>query len=98
MYLFTDSTSANRDLPAILQFSGSSGNPVTKYDICLFFAKTLGIQNIETLLEPVRQGNLPGETRRPRDCHLSNKALEQLGIDVREDQTFFDWFTAYLRK
>lgn len=93
-----DRKSNDKELPPILQFSGSQGHPVTKYDICITFARILGIDGVETLLEPVRQGNLPGETRRPRDCHLSNSKLESLGIDAGEEQSFESWFKEYLKQ
>ncbi|KAK9898772.1 NAD(P)-binding protein [Cystobasidium minutum MCA 4210] len=90
--------SADKELPPILQFSGSQGHPITKYGISLLFSRILGIEGTEKLLEPVRQGNLPGETRRPRDCHLSNAKLESLGIDTSEGKSFESWFEEYLKQ
>lgn len=63
----------------------------SKLDISYFYAECLGIKNTD-FLEPVREGNLPGQTRRPRDCHLSISALQDLGIDTSETESFESWF------
>ena len=63
---------------------------MSKLDISLFYAKQLGITDVD-FLRPVREGPKPSETRRPRDCHLSNSVLESLEIDVREEESFESW-------
>lgn len=66
-------------LPRILQFS--SEDRMTKYEICQLFGEIMGlpIENIKANTE----GNDPNASvQRPYDCHLSTKALKDLGIDV----------------
>src|SRR4051794_25481371 len=66
-------------LPKILQFS--SEDKYTKYQICQLFAEIMGL-NIDAI-EPNTQGNDPNaKVQRPYDCHLSTKALKDLGINV----------------
>lgn len=54
---------------------------MTKYEICQHFGEIMGlsIAGIEANME----GNDPNASvQRPFDCHLSTKALKDLGIDV----------------
>lgn len=45
-------------------------------------SKLLGLSSqADANLARVSQGPGKGETVRPRDCHLSNAALESLGVD-----------------
>jgi S-adenosylmethionine synthetase len=39
-----------------------------------------------------------GQTERPENTQLSMKALSELGIDVREDESFGDWWGAYIKE
>jgi S-adenosylmethionine synthetase len=87
----TDRNSLDITLPTILHFSSQS-KVYSKLDMSNFLASCLGIDNAADFLVPVREGPKEGETRRPRDCHLSNGALEELGIDTREEETFEQWF------
>ncbi|EFW99565.1 NAD dependent epimerase dehydratase family protein [Grosmannia clavigera kw1407] len=75
------------DLPPVLQFS--SEDRFTKYEICRLFAETLGV-NIDRLLPDPTGGNT-SSIQRPYDCHLSTKALKDLGIDVHT-QDFRGWW------
>lgn len=80
-------------LPAILQFS--SEDKMTKYEICQAFGKIMGldISNIEANT----QGNDPNAAvQRPYDCHLSTRALRDLGIDVSTCE-FFEWWRREVR-
>ena len=77
-----------QSLPRILQFSSES--KYTKYEMCQLFAEIMGlpIDNIEANTE----GNDPNATvQRPYDCHLSTRALQELGIDV-STQDFVGWW------
>lgn len=66
-------------LPRILQFS--SEDRFTKYEICELFAEIMGL-SLEGM-EANKQGNDPNASvQRPYDCHLSTKALRDLGINV----------------
>ena len=91
-YLST-SEAERSSLPRTLQFS--SEQQYTKYEMCQLFAEILGlpIDNIEANTE----GNDPNASvQRPYDCHLSTKALKNLGIDV-STQDFVAWWRRELR-
>jgi S-adenosylmethionine synthetase len=89
-----DNNSTTSELPQILHFS-SQKKVYTKLEISQFFAKCLNIEDTSFLI-PVTEGPKPGDTRRPRDCHLSNAALEKLGIDTSEGTSFETWFSKEL--
>lgn len=77
-------------LPRILQFS--SQDAMTKYDICQRFGEVMGLSTAG--IEPSTEGsNASDSARRPYDCHLSTRRLEQLGIDVSTCD-----FTAWWRR
>ncbi|KAA1115532.1 hypothetical protein PGT21_036980 [Puccinia graminis f. sp. tritici] len=83
-------------LPPILHFS--SEEEYTKYKISLVFAKLLKLSEAEIknlVAQPDPPQPAQGETMRPRDCRLSNRALASLGISV-EQARFVHWWTAYL--
>ena len=67
-------------LPEILHFS--SQETLTKYEICQMLARLhsppLDISN----MKPVTEGPKPGETIRPKDCHLSNVSLPLAPLTV----------------
>jgi len=80
-------------LPKILQFS--SEDKYTKYQICQLFAEIMGL-NIDAI-EPNTQGNDPNaKVQRPYDCHLSTKALKDIGVDV-STQDFTGWWRREVR-
>ncbi|KAI0011114.1 NAD(P)-binding protein [Xylariaceae sp. FL0662B] len=84
-YLDSDDRSA---LPRILQFS--SEDKCTKYEICQRFGEIMGLS--VAAIEPNTEGNDPGAAvQRPYDCHLSTRALKDLGIDV-STQDFTGWW------
>merc|ERR1711939_29431 len=68
--------------PPILHFS-SQDKTWTKYLIAKFFCEL--VDKDSEMLEPVNVGPdvAKGETIRPRDCHLSNRAIEALGVDTK---------------
>lgn len=85
--------SERTSLPRILQFS--SEDKYTKYEICQLFSEIMGL-NIDAI-EPNTQGNDPkASVQRPFDCHLSTKALKDIGIDV-STQDFTGWWRREVR-
>lgn len=91
-YLAVDD-SERAKLPKVLQFS--SEDKVTKYEICELFGDIMGL-SIENI-EPNTQGNDPNASvQRPYDCHLSTKALKDIGIDVWT-QDFTGWWRREVR-
>ncbi|KAK5662775.1 hypothetical protein OQA88_6183 [Cercophora sp. LCS_1] len=75
-------------LPRVLQFS--SEDRYTKYEICQLFAEIMGVPMDN--IEPNTEGNDPGASvQRPYDCHLSTRALKEIGIDV-STQDFTGWW------
>ncbi|KAI8659585.1 hypothetical protein LRP88_06154 [Fusarium phalaenopsidis] len=66
-------------LPYILQFT--SEDRMTKYEIVQLFGEIMGLSTEG--IKPNAEGNDPNASvQRPYDCHLSTKALRDLGIDV----------------
>jgi S-adenosylmethionine synthetase len=86
-----DRNSLDISLPTILHFSSQS-RVYTKLEISQFYAKQLGIEDT-SFLTPVTEGPKEGETKRPRDCHLSNAVLESIGIRTHEEESFESWFS-----
>ncbi|KIH87942.1 hypothetical protein SPBR_05154 [Sporothrix brasiliensis 5110] len=80
-------------LPPVLQFS--SEDRYTKYEICQVLAEVLGV-GLDRLEADPTGGNVPGGVQRPYDCHLSTKALQDLGIPVHT-QNFKDWWRRELK-
>jgi len=77
-----------KELPRVLQFS--SEDKYTKYEICQLFAEIMGLP-IDGI-EPNMEANDPmSSVQRPYDCHLSTKALKEIGIDV-STQDFVGWW------
>lgn len=75
-------------MPKILQFS--SEDKLTKYEICKVFSDIMGLPI--TRIEANTEGNDPNAAvQRPYDCHLSTKALKDLGISVTT-QDFIGWW------
>ena len=75
-------------LPRILQFS--SEDSFTKYEICQMFAEIMGLP-LEGMVAD-KAGNDPNASvQRPYDTHLSNRALKDIGINVRT-QDFKAWW------
>lgn len=78
-------------LPSHLHFSAQE--EFSKLDMARLFAKLLGVSSDHLVAVSDEPG--PGETPRPRDCHLSTAALEKLGIDVNPAQGFESWWAQY---
>lgn len=91
-YLAIDD-SERASMPKVLQFS--SEDKFTKYEICQLFGDIMGL-SIENI-EPNTQGNDPNSSvQRPYDCHLSTKALKDIGIDIWT-QDFTGWWRREVR-
>lgn len=72
----------------ILQFS--SEDRYTKYEICELLAEVMTLPMGK--MEANKEGNDPNaKVQRPYDCHLSTKALQELGIGV-QTQDFKGWW------
>ncbi|KAI9846345.1 MAG: hypothetical protein M1837_004198 [Sclerophora amabilis] len=77
-------------LPKILQFS--SEDSYTKYEICKLFAEEILGLPLDGITPDKEGGNVPGaKVQRPYDCHLSTRALRELGVDV-QTMNFKDWW------
>lgn len=86
-------TTDKASLPKVLQFS--SEDKYTKYEMCQVFGEIMGL-NIDRI-EPNTEGNDPNASvQRPYDCHLSTRALKELGIDV-STQDFVGWWRREVR-
>ncbi|GAA5824175.1 hypothetical protein JCM11251_001552 [Rhodosporidiobolus azoricus] len=89
--------SQNQQIPAVLHFSAQQ--LFTKYTICQLFARLHNppLDLCSGGLVSVDVGPGPGETIRPRDCHLSNREIENLGINTKTVD-FESWWKQYLSK
>jgi S-adenosylmethionine synthetase len=75
-------------LPQILQFS--SEDKFTKYEMCQVFGEIMGLSIAG--IEANTEGNDPNSpVQRPYDCHLSTRALKDMGVDV-STQDFTSWW------
>lgn len=79
-------------LPKILQFS--SEDKCTKYEICERLAQILGLPMPHIIANSTVDPN--PSVKRPYDCHLSTKALKDLGINVTT-MDFEAWWKRELR-
>ncbi|GAA5881432.1 hypothetical protein JCM16303_005647 [Sporobolomyces ruberrimus] len=89
--------SLSRPLPSTLHFSAQER--LTKYEILKIFASAhappLELDEAGWLIRD-DAGPQPGDTIRPKDCHLSNRALEALGIDCSTAVTFGQWAQGFV--
>ena len=83
-----------QQLPPILHFSAQER--MTKLDMARTFARLLNLPTDH--IQAVSDEPKPGDTPRPRDCHLSNAALEQLGVDTQAAASFEAWWAAYFAR
>ncbi|RDB30651.1 Methionine adenosyltransferase 2 subunit beta [Hypsizygus marmoreus] len=90
-----------KPIPPILHYSAAE--PFTKYEICLVFAKILGLPH-DHIIPDAEPPSGAGATTRPRDCHLYTKETEDLGVAGETDSgplglsLFEEWWTEYLKK
>ena len=66
-------------IPSVLHYSAAE--PYTKYEICLVFAKLLGLPHTHIIPQPDAPSD-PGATKRPRNCQLDTRNTEALGGDL----------------
>ncbi|OLN84894.1 Methionine adenosyltransferase 2 subunit beta [Colletotrichum chlorophyti] len=84
-YVETDDRSS---LPKILQFS--SEDKMTKYEICEKFADIMGLP-LDGIIANTEGNDPNASVQRPYDCHLSTRALKDIGIDVSTSD-FTGWW------
>ncbi|KXN92146.1 Methionine adenosyltransferase 2 subunit beta [Leucoagaricus sp. SymC.cos] len=85
----------DKPLPKIVHYSGDE--PFTKYEMCLIFAKILRISHSH-IIPDSNPTTGAGATTRPRDCHLSTKETEDLGIEGGLGLSLFEeWWSKYLK-
>jgi len=84
-------TSVNGPIPPILHYSGDE--PFTKYEICLTFAKILGLPH-KHIIPDAEPPTGEGAITRPRDCQLYTKETEDLGLEGGLGLSLFEeWWT-----
>ncbi|GKT84960.1 LOW QUALITY PROTEIN: methionine adenosyltransferase 2 subunit beta [Colletotrichum tofieldiae] len=75
-------------MPKILQFS--SEDRMTKYEICQKFADIMDL-SMDGIIANTEGNDPNASVQRPYDCHLSTRALKELGIDVSTSD-FIGWW------
>ncbi|KAI0035799.1 NAD-P-binding protein [Vararia minispora EC-137] len=81
-------------IPPILHYSAPE--PFTKYEMCLVFARILGLPH--THIVPDANEPLPGSTPRPRDTQLYVRETEELGVEGGLGTTGFEeWWETRLK-
>jgi S-adenosylmethionine synthetase len=89
-------TELKKPLPPILHYS--SEEPFTKYEICLVFAKILGLPHSHIIPDD-QPPTGAGATTRPRDCHLYTRETEDLGVEHGLGLSLFEeWWSEHLKK
>ncbi|KAH6666897.1 putative methionine adenosyltransferase 2 subunit beta [Halenospora varia] len=83
-----NSTEDKATLPETLQFS--SEDKFTKYEICELFAEIMGLP-LDGMIANTEGNDPNASVKRPYDCHLSTKALKDIGINVAT-MNFKDWW------
>jgi len=84
-----------KDIPPIVHYS--SEEPYTKYEICLVFAKILGLPH-RHIIPDEDPPTGAGATTRPRDCHLYTKETEDLGVEGGLGLSLFEeWWREQLK-
>jgi len=88
-------TALKTPIPPILHYSGDE--PFTKYEICLTFAKILGLPH-DHIIPNAEAPSAADATTRPRDCHLYTRETEDLGVEGGLGLSLFEeWWTEYLK-
>lgn len=86
-----------KPIPPILHYSG--GEPFTKYEICLVFAKILAVPH-DHIIPDAEPPSGAGATTRPRDCHLLTTETEdlQVGGELSLGPSLFEeWWSEHLK-
>ncbi|KIM47045.1 hypothetical protein M413DRAFT_16545 [Hebeloma cylindrosporum] len=87
-------TSVKNTIPPIIHYSGEE--PFTKYEICLTFAKILGLPH-KHIIPDAEPPTGEGATTRPRDCQLYTKETADLGVEGGLGLSLFEeWWTERL--
>lgn len=94
------SSSPSTPLPRIIHYSGAE--VFTKYQICLIFAKILGLPH-EHIIPDAEEPKGDSAVGRPKDCQLDVSETEELekklGLGEGLKTTGFEtWWQAYLKK
>lgn len=97
----TDSISLGhkKPIPPILHYSAAE--PFTKYEICLVFAKILGLPHGH-IIPDAEEPTGAGATTRPRNCELYTRETEELGVAGEGDggplglSLFEEWWSTRL--
>jgi len=85
-----------KPIPSILHYSGAE--PFTKYEICLVFAKLLGLPH-KHIIPDADPPTGPGAITRPRNCQLHTGEVEDLGVEGGLDLSLFEeWWAEYLTR
>ncbi|GBE83859.1 Methionine adenosyltransferase 2 subunit beta [Sparassis crispa] len=86
----------NRAIPPILHYS--AGEPFTKYEICLVFARILGVPHVHIIADA--EAPKDAVTTRPRDCQLYTRETEDLmeGYGGLGWTPFEEWWVQYLNE
>jgi S-adenosylmethionine synthetase len=82
-------------IPPILHYSGDE--PYTKYEICLTFAKILGLPH-KHIIPDAEPPTGAGATTRPRNCQLYTKETEDLVEGGLGLSLFEEWWNEALKK
>ncbi|TVY16386.1 Methionine adenosyltransferase 2 subunit beta [Lachnellula arida] len=81
-------TEDKTSLPTTLQFS--SEDKFTKYEICELFAEIMGLP-LDGMVANAESNDPNASVQRPYDCHLSSRALKDIGISTAT-QDFKGWW------
>jgi len=85
-----------KQLLPILHYSGDE--PFTKYEMCLVFAKILGLPH-DHIIPDINPPTGADATARPRDCRLSTRKTEDLEIPGGLGLSLFiQWWSSHLEK
>lgn len=90
-------TDLEKPLPPILHYA-SPAPSMTKYDMTSIIASALKLSIAHVIPDRNRPESKPGQTERPENTQLSIKALSDLGVHVREEQGFEEWWKAWVSK
>jgi S-adenosylmethionine synthetase len=86
-----------KPIPPILHFS--TAEPFTKYEMCLIFAKILGLPHTHIVPDAEPPSGASAASR-PKNCQLYTKETEDLVEKEGGMETclFEEWWTEYLKK
>uniref|UniRef100_A0A0W0FT83 RmlD-like substrate binding domain-containing protein n=1 Tax=Moniliophthora roreri TaxID=221103 RepID=A0A0W0FT83_MONRR len=89
-------TDLKKPIPPILHYSAAE--PYTKYEMCLVFAKILGLPH-KHIIPDAEAPTGASAVSRPKNTQLYTKETEDLGVEGGLGLSLFEeWWTAYLKK